>query len=80
MPKLILSVIGLQYSITVSPLFAESECKPLPVLAYGKVDVPDTILGSVATYTCNKGFSLIGDDIRICERDGWSGEAPVCKG
>ena len=36
--------------------------------------------GGVANYTCDPGFSLIGDYARICGSDGtWSGEPPTCE-
>lgn len=65
--------------IPISLHLAAIECDPLPDPKYGSVDVPDTILGSVATYRCDKGFQLIGSNIRICEIDGWSGEEPICR-
>ena len=36
--------------------------------------------GGVATYTCDSGFTLVGDPTRICGSDGtWSGMAPTCE-
>ena len=35
--------------------------------------------GSVATYTCNDGYVLVGDSTRTCQATGtWSGEDPQC--
>ena len=35
--------------------------------------------GGVATYTCDPGFSPVGEPTRICGSDGtWSGMAPTC--
>ena len=32
-----------------------------------------------ASYTCDSGFSLVGQSVRTCEQSGkWSGEPPVC--
>ena len=45
---------------------------------------PDHPLGTVATYTCNEGFDLVGDDVRVCEAVGngvmgmFSGSSPIC--
>ena len=40
-------------------------------------------LGSVATYTCDPAFSLVGEPTRTCVRIGantvWSGQAPTCQ-
>ena len=38
-----------------------------------------TVFGSTATYTCNDGFRLEGEETRKCEATAlWSGEAPTC--
>ena len=35
---------------------------------------------TVATYTCNTGYTLTGDSISTCGSDGvWSSDAPVCQ-
>ena len=35
---------------------------------------------TVATYTCDTGYTLNGDTTRACESGGmWSGSAPVCQ-
>ena len=36
--------------------------------------------GGVATYTCDLGFSLVGEPTQICGSDGtWSGVPPTCE-
>ena len=45
-------------------------------------------LGSVATYSCNTGFVLVGQKTRVCEDTNggtvttgtWSGSTPNCEG
>lgn len=43
-------------------------------------------LGSVATYSCNTGYVLVGPTSRICQRiqngvtGAWSGHASLCRG
>ncbi len=60
---------------------AEVDCGPLSSPKDGQVIFKTTTLNSVATYTCNSGFDLIGSSERICQAGGtWSKEAPVCKG
>ena len=45
------------------------------------VDVSETVLNSVATYSCNTGYTLTGDATRTCQGDGtWSGIIPLCIG
>ncbi|CAI8036485.1 CUB and sushi domain-containing protein 3, partial [Geodia barretti] len=45
----------------------------------GAVEVFDTTFTSTATYSCNDGYSLVGDTTRTCEASGlWSGTAPLC--
>ena len=39
-----------------------------------------TTFGSVATYSCYPGFTVIGNSVRTCQANGaWSGKAPVCE-
>ena len=47
----------------------------------GRVSLSGVSPGSVATYTCNVGFDLVGVTTRVCLSSGqWSGDAPVCQG
>ena len=56
------------------------DCGDLEDPKYGQVDVSTTIFGSIARYSCDKGFRLIGKKVRQCLIDGeWSNEAPVCQ-
>ena len=67
-------------------------CSELPALENRAISYipdnegPDYNLGTVATYTCNVGFALVGEDrTRTCEdvSNGLSGEfngtAPTCQ-
>ena len=39
-----------------------------------------TTFGETATYSCDTGFTLIGDTTRTCQATGlWSGNAPTCQ-
>ena len=65
-------------------------CPPLPAITNGIIsyspDVPpDYDLGTEATYTCEAGFYLEGNEVRVCmDDDGmdaigvWSGQEPSC--
>ena len=48
-------------------------------LTNGRVMVGATVFESVATYTCNNGYNLNGDDTRLCLGKGfWSGSEQAC--
>ena len=41
----------------------------------------DSMFNSVATYSCNTGYALIGDEMRTCQSSGvWFGSEPTCQG
>ncbi|XP_031560273.1 CUB and sushi domain-containing protein 3-like isoform X2 [Actinia tenebrosa] len=52
---------------------------PLPSINYGNVTYSSLGYGSVANYTCDKGYAVNGQPIRICDKSGhWSGNTPLC--
>ncbi|XP_064401973.1 uncharacterized protein LOC135347821 isoform X2 [Halichondria panicea] len=56
------------------------DCGALPNPANGQVVLFSTVLGSIATYSCNTGFDLVGASTRICQADStWSGAEPSCQ-
>ncbi len=51
------------------------------MISYNMETVSLRPVGTVATYTCNTGYTLTGDTTRTCGSDGmWSGKAPTCEG
>ena len=45
------------------------------------MSVSSTIFTSVANYSCNNGYTLTGDDMRMCFENGlWSDSEPICTG
>lgn len=55
------------------------ECGTLKNPRYGQVVFTGTIFGSTATYSCNTGFILVGEQTRTCQANGkWSGRAATC--
>ena len=55
------------------------DCGPLENPENGIVKFGGTIIGSRATYACNKGFTITGNSNRICQPNGdWSGQEPIC--
>ena len=57
------------------------DCGPLDNPEDGRVVVRETTFGSTASYSCRKGFDLIGPTSRVCQANGlWSAFAPTCRG
>ncbi len=66
--------------------FSIDICFDLPLLTNGMISYFGTgssnnrPVGTMATYTCDTGYTLNGGTTRICESNGmWSGSAPVCQ-
>lgn len=58
-----------------------SKCKPLSDIQNGHVLTTSNAIGSVATYSCKKGYRLIGEHKRVCLSTAvWSSSEPSCKG
>ena len=56
------------------------DCGPLSDPRSGDVDFSSTTFNSKATYSCDKGYVLVGIELRVCQANGdWSGESPTCK-
>ena len=68
-------------------------CEKLSPPDNGEISVspgPNTLsrgLGSVATYSCDPGYALVGQTTRICEdtngtvaTGAWNGTTPYCQG
>ena len=57
-------------------------CDTLTKPANGQVShTGGTIFGQTATYSCNTGYELVGDNTRMCQATGvWSENAPICHG
>lgn len=56
-------------------------CQPLTDPSNGMVQQPSFIVeGSVATYSCNTGYEVIGAATLTCQSTGaWSGSPPICQ-
>ncbi|CAI8052865.1 CUB and sushi domain-containing protein 3 [Geodia barretti] len=56
------------------------ECPTLNDPDNGNLKLSGNNFGQTAEYTCNTGFSLIGESILMCGADGqWIGNPPVCE-
>lgn len=83
-----LELIGSQYTIclenqhwsNVLPICLPIEC-PVPAdIPNGHVSATEVYFGSVATYSCNHHYELVGNDISHCTANGtWSSEPPTCR-
>ena len=57
------------------------DCGSLNDPNHGSVSLSTTVYNSVATYSCDIGYSLDGDDERRCLKNKqWSGTPPTCSG
>ena len=55
------------------------DCGDLPSPINGQARLTETLLGFVATYTCDSGYTIVGNNTRECSPDGtWSDEVPKC--
>ena len=64
----------------ISPICDPVLCPMLAIPDNGHVVTNGQIFRSVATYTCNAGYTLIGEDVRICQSEGqWSNREPYCE-
>ncbi|XP_064394225.1 uncharacterized protein LOC135341566 isoform X3 [Halichondria panicea] len=64
-----------------APICVFIGCPYLDPPANGKVELSGMIVDSIATFTCDPGFELIGKTLtRVCQSDGrWSGISPQCR-
>jgi formylglycine-generating enzyme required for sulfatase activity len=53
-------------------------CDTPPVVANGTYSLPDPGVGATASYTCNRGFTLVGPNALTCNASGFWGFAPTC--
>ncbi|CAH2008239.1 unnamed protein product [Acanthoscelides obtectus] len=57
------------------------DCGPPPKLENGTVSLVNesTTYGAKLLYTCNENYTLVGEEIQVCKKDGkWSGTVPKC--
>ena len=69
-----------KYTILCKNLFLIGACPALGDPANGMVTWTSLTTGGVATYECDPGFELVGQETRTCQSESeWSGEAPTCE-
>ena len=60
--------------------FSVVDCLNLTSPSNGEVSLTTTTPGSVATYTCDTGYEVVGASMRECQVNGsWSENGPVCE-
>ncbi|KAL4232596.1 hypothetical protein ACF0H5_007286 [Mactra antiquata] len=65
----------------VAPTCTIKDCGTLSNIANGVlVYTPDTLYQSLAEFSCNTGYTLVGDVSRTCLSSGvWGGNSPICE-
>ena len=64
---------------TLFSFSAVVDCGTLTNPQNGNVTLTTTTFMSTATYSCNSGYTLSGNETRTCEASGtWSDTAPTC--
>ncbi|CAI8041021.1 Sushi, von Willebrand factor type A, EGF and pentraxin domain-containing protein 1, partial [Geodia barretti] len=65
----------------IKPTCTVVDCGGLPDPENGTATVADTIFNSTATFSCNDGYNLVGEETRRCLASGnWSANEPSCVG
>ena len=69
------------YTCNIIITHTDVDCGDLTDPENGAVSVSGTTYNSVATYSCDTGYVLMGDDMTTCLDTGlWSGDQPTCTG
>lgn len=61
--------------------FADVDCGTLDEPEHGTISLENgkTTYASKAIYTCNENYTLVGNEVRMCESEGkWSNSKPKC--
>ncbi len=72
--------------LSVSFYSYAANCYDLPPLPNGAISynggtTDNRLLNTIATHSCNTGYTLTGDSVRHCQNDRiWSGSTPTCQG
>ena len=49
------------------------------MISYNGGSIDNRPVGTVATYSCDTGYTLYGGSTRTCSDGTWSGSAPTCE-
>ena len=64
-------------------MYIAVDCQGLAAIKNGAIyyNTGKTTYSTIAQYTCNTGYNLIGSESRICQSDGtWNSTDPSCIG
>ena len=65
--------------LLIAGIFFALDCLNLTSPSNGQVSLTAATPGSVATYTCDNGYEVVGASVRECQANGsWSEDEPVC--
>ena len=68
------------YLTIIFGFFIILDCGLLPGILNGQISFSSVTLNSVVTYSCERGFNLVGNSQRVCQANGqWSGMEPSCE-
>ena len=82
----LVKVSGIEFIFVECMFTISGPCFDLPplmngVIAYDAGLTDSRPLNTIATFTCDNGYTLTGGNFRQCLNDGtWSASAPTCQG
>ena len=60
-------------------LFCAGHCPNVSEPVNGEMLLPGLLVDDIATFTCNTGYELVGEQTITCQTNGtWSNSPPVC--
>lgn len=63
-----------------APTCVEITCEEPDMADHVIADAAIRTVGSIAKFSCPKGHYLVGNDTRVCLKNGrWAGKSPICK-
>ncbi|XP_064386409.1 receptor-type tyrosine-protein phosphatase delta-like isoform X3 [Halichondria panicea] len=65
---------------TCQPICSDSPSLPNGVISYNGGSTDIRPINTIATHSCNTGYTLNGDSVRVCQNDRtWNGSPPTCQ-
>ena len=61
-------------------LCSVADCKNLTSFQNGQVKMPQLAFKSVASFSCNSGYRLLGNGTVVCQESGTWSDIPECQG
>ena len=71
---------GYYLSLGMIPCMDLNDVPTNGYISYSDGTVNSRTAGTVATYSCDTGYLLVGDTTRVCQVDGtWDSTSPICE-